>query len=297
MELGLRLLVNNDVVHNFTYKVVNNAKKFAVSAMQTSTESEGHNFLPYLPDAAQTPLLNMEDYQYYGFANHIDATDTYEVIPQTKLITLNGLYDDIVWVRYGDYSMDKTPFRIPNKRNATGTGHVARDPSSVDASMNIEGGLPYNIIWYDDNMMASEDGMGINDGGSKPLSGDVKNVWLFEGNDDPYNLKIKHKNSGKYIYNSGTLYNSLDASNSTPFMLLKRSGHDYGILQVTGTTGDATKRLTGWGNCLTSGGDDTDPESFIIFGLSVHDLIYRLIISKTCTKEEEKKDKEGTEAG
>jgi len=294
--VGSQLLVNNDVVHNFTYKVVNNAKKFAVSAMQTSTESEGHNFLPYLPDAAQTPLLNMEDYQYYGFANHIDATDTYEVIPQTKLITLNGLYDDIVWVRYGDYSMDKTPFRIPNKRNATGTGHVARDPSSVDASMNIEGGLPYNIIWYDDNMMASEDGMGIDDGGSKPLSGDVKNVWLFEGNDDPYNLKIKHKNSGKYIYNSGTLNNSLDASNSTPFMLLKRSGHDYGILQVTGTTGDATKRLTGWGNCLTSGGDDTDPESFIIFGLSVHDLIYRLIISKTCTKEEEKKDKEGTEA-
>lgn len=282
-----QLILNNDVTHNFVYNVVNKDKKFAVSATQTSAESEGHNFLPYLPDAAQSPLLNMEDYQYYGFANHIVATDTYEVIPQTKLITLNGLYDDIVWVRYGDYSMDKTPFRIPNKRNATGTGHVARDPSSVDASMNIEGGLPYNIIWENDNMMSTEgdETTTITNGGSQNLSGLKKHVWYIEGG-DPYALKIRHKESSNYVNGTETLVAA--AADAKEFMLLKKFGYDYGILQETG----GTNKLSGYGHTMVS----VDPAKFIIFGLSVHDLIYRLIISKTCTKEEEKKDKEGTEA-
>lgn len=63
-------------------------------------------------------------------------------------------------------------------------------------------------------------------------------------------------------------------------MLLKKTGYDYGILQMTGTTGaDANKKLTGYGGSTTTG--DT-PTKFIIFGLSVHDLIYHLIIAKTC---------------
>ena len=269
-----QLLVNDDVQHNFEYKVINNSSKFAVSASQNNESAEAHSFAPYLPDAAQSPLLNMEDYQYYGFANHIVATDTYEVIPQTKLITLNGLYDDIVWVRYGDYSMDKTPFRIPNKKTIVDS-HVARDPLSVDVSMNIEGGLPYNIIWYDDNMMSTdtEESTTISNGGSKDLSGDAKYIWYFTGN-DPYNLKIEHKNTGYYIYSSDGSACALDASNYTPFMLLKKSGYDYGILQVTG----GTNKLSGYGNSLVAG----DPTKFVVFGLSVHDLIYRLIIAKTC---------------
>ena len=276
--VGSQLLVNDDVEHHFEYRVINNASKFAVNATQDNAAADAHQFFPYLPEAAQTHLLNMEDYQYYGFANHVDATDTYNVIPQTILYTLYGLYDDVVWVRYGAYDMDKTEFKIPNKK-AIVDSHVAKDPTSVDASMNIEGELPYNIIWYNDDMMKA-DGSSISKDANQDLSGDAKYVWLFENN-DPYNLKIKHKNSAKFIYSSDESTCTLDGSNSTSFMLLKKTGYDYGILQVTG----GTKALSGYGNILEVS-DATHPNKFIIFGLSVHDLIYHLIIARTCTDSE-----------
>ena len=63
----------------------------------------------------------------------------------------------------------------------------------------------------------------IYDSGSQDLSGDAKYVWYFAGN-DPYNLKIEHKKTGNYIYSSGGSTCALDASNYTPFMLLKKTG-------------------------------------------------------------------------
>ena len=272
-----QLVLNNDVTHNFVYNVVNNANKFAVSATQDEGAAEAHSFQPYLPEAAQTPLLRMKDYKYYGSAEV--SSGTYTVVPNTKLFTLHGLYDDAVYVRYEAYHVDSTEFKIPNKKTVV-AGKVARDPSSVDVSMNIEGGLPYNIIWENDNMMKLMDDATITYGESQSLSGDQKFVWYFTGN-DPYNLKIEHKKTGYYVYNSEGTTCVLHATNSTPFMLLRKSGYDYGILQVmgTGTPGVAAQRLTGFGNELTTG--DT-PTKFIIFGLSVHDLIYRLIIAKTC---------------
>ena len=270
---GTKLLVNNDVTHEYTYYVINNSLKLAVSDTQTNEEAASHNYAPHLPEDIQTPLLNIEDYLYYGSATIISGT--YTVVPATKLFTLYGLYDDVVYVRYGAYSMDKTPFKVPNKRNDTDSDPattVARDPASVDVSLNINGELPYNIIWYNDNMMstASEEATTITDGGSHNLDGDKKYVWYIEGG-DPYALKIKHKLTGNYVDGTIALTNEAGAKE---FMLLKKSGYDYGILQETA----GTDKLSGYGQTMVSG----DPTKFIIFGLSVHDLIYRLIIAKTC---------------
>lgn len=286
---GTQLVLNNDVTHNYTYKVINNGGAdyvitnpgyLAVEATQDDAAASSNGYVPSLPEAAQTPLLNAdEDYLYYGSAGLSEGK--YTVVTDTKLFTLYGLYDDQVFVRYKKYDMNKTEYKVPNKRNAKESTTVARDPDSHDVAMNINGELPYNIIWYNNNMMStsSDESLPILDGGKQDLSGDKKYVWYFEGN-DPYALKIKHKLTGNYVDGTGNLTN---AAGAKQFMLLKKSGYDYGVLQVVGTTGgDAGKKLTGFGASLTTDAS-TDPTKFIIFGLSVHDLIYRLVIAKTCT--------------
>lgn len=226
--------MNDDVTHTYTYNVITNAGKLAITAEQDNNEAESHSFDPYLPESAQSPLLNMDDYLYYGFASRPNGD--YSVIPQTKLYTLYGLYDDVVYVRYNPYDVNKTPFKVPNKRNATNTGQVVRNSGSVDASMNINGGLPYNIVWYNDNMMQSTDNATVSDGGSHALSGNQQHIWYFTNN-DPYALKIKHK-GGSYLNGTSTM---VEEASAPTFMLL-RNGDDYtyGILQKTGDD----KRLT-----------------------------------------------------
>ena len=272
---GARVVLDNDVTHHYTYNVITNGNKLAITAEQNNEEAESHVYAPYVPESAQSPLLNMEDYLYYGFAAH-PSGDIYSVIPQTILYTLFGLYDDVVYVRYKAYDVDKTSFKVPNKKT-TVESKVARDNSSVDASLNINGGLPYNIIWENDNMMKAVDTSDPVDGtydeidydASHALTGTADYVWYFTGG-DPYALKIKHK-GGSYLSGNNTLV----AEGSAPtFMLLRKSGYDYGILQKTSDD----DRLSGHGETTTTG----DPTKFIIFGLSVHDLIYHLIIAKTC---------------
>ena len=285
--VGSQLLVNDDVEHEFTYKVITNAKKFAVSAIQSNASADAQHFFPYLPEAAQTELLNMEDYKYYGSATldnngtpEDPSDDTYTVIPQTLLYTLYGLYDDVVWVRYGDYSMNKTEYKVPNKKDVA-DGKVIKHAESNDVSININGELPYNIIWENDNMMSTEtaESTTIFDAGSKDLSGDEKYVWYFKGN-DPYAIEIEHKKTGLYINGTATLVSA--ESGAMQFMLLKKTGYDYGVLAKTG---DSRYQLSGYGNTLADTEATPTPETpkkFIIFGLSIHDLIYRLIIAKTC---------------
>ena len=268
-----QVVLNHDVKHNYTYYIITNDSVLALTATQTADEAETHGFNPYVPESAQTPLLNMEDYKYYGFRKPVSK---YEVIEQTILKSLCGLYDDSVYVRYNAYDIDKTSFKIPNKRNETGEGEVERDEHSVDVSMNINGELPYNIIWKDDNIMQSTNNSTISDGGAHALSGNENYVWYFTGN-DPYSLRIKHK-GGKYIDGTATLRDSADA---TPFMLLRKSGYDYGVLAQTGRQ---TYMLSFGGhdaNPHTMSLAESDPNKFIIFGLSIHDLIYRLIIANT----------------
>lgn len=277
---GSLLVFNNDVTHIYTYKVINNGGSdyvvgnpgyLAVTATQDDATASSNGCAPSLPEAAQTPLLNMDDYLYYGSATLKDGK--YTVVPDTKLFTLRGLYLDEVYVRYNKYDVDKTEFKVPNKRNATG-GTVAKAEDSQDASMNINGGLPYNIIWYSDNMMKTNDaGTTIEGGGSCELNGTAPYMWRFYGN-DPYGIQIKHGSQGKYVDGTETL-------NESPknFMLLKKDGYDYGILQETG----GTQKLSGHGETTVAG----DPTKFIFFGLSSGTLIYHLIIARTC-KESEK---------
>ena len=280
---GIKVVLNNDVNHTYRYHVitnggsdyiVDNPGSLAISATQTKDEASSYNFEPHLPVEAQTTLLNMEDYLYFGSAEKQDnvlvgnpSDDTYKVVLATKLISLEGLYDDVVYVRYSPYDVNKTPYKVPNVRNALNTGNVGIDSKSKDAAINITGNLPYNIIWYNDNMMQSTDNSTISDGGSQDLGGG-EYVWQFWGN-DPYALNIKHKASGKYVDGTGTL-----SASPKNFMLLKKEDYDYGVLQETG----GTNMLSGYGNTTVS----SAPTHFIIFGLSVHDLIYRLVIAKTC---------------
>jgi len=273
---GAQLIINDDVTHNYRYNVINNAKALAVYATQDDEEATTHNYAPYLPEAAQTPMLNDEtDYLYYGSADKDDketldeSDDTYTEVDATKLFTLYGLYDDVVYVRYKAYDAATTPYLVPNEK-AIVSSKVARGSNSNDVAMNISGGLPYNIIWEDDNMMQSTDNAAISNGGSQSLSGTQQYVWYFTGG-DPYALKIKHK-GGSYVNGTTTLVAEAYAKQ---FMLLKKSGYDYGILAETG---NQDTKLSGYGGETTTG----DPTKFIIFGLSVHDLIYHLIIAKSC---------------
>ena len=269
------LVLNDDVTHNYTYKVITNndsGNKLAVSATQTGAVAAEHNCTPYLPDNIQTPLLKTTDYEYYGGAD--ESLGTYTVNENTKLITLLGLYNDEVYVRYKAYDVNNTDYKVPNKRNATGGSTIAKDPGSKDAALNIGGRLPYNIIWEGDKIMQTTDGNEITNDGSHTLDGTEPYVWRFSGN-DPYAIQIRHKTDGKYVDGDATLSTTADKT----YMLLKKDGYDYGILQETG----GTNRLTDYGQTTTTG----DPNKFIIFALSVHDLIYRLIIANTCTKEEE----------
>ncbi len=269
-----QVLLEDDVTYRYTYHVINNAAHLAASAEQDNDEAESNNYAPKIPTSIKSPLLKQEDYLYYGSAS--ESSGTYAVVDATKLFTLYGLYDDVVYVRYNAYDPDSTEFQVPNKKTIVDS-HVARDEGSHDVSMNINGGLPYNIIWYNDNMMQSTDNTTITDGGSHALDGNEKYVWYFTGN-DPYALKIKHKN-GSYVNGTASL---VAEGSATEFMLLEKEGYDYGVLQVSKTMGaPAGKKLTGFGAALTPDAA-TDPTQFIIFGLSVHDLIYRMIIAKTC---------------
>lgn len=278
ISAGAQLIMNDDVTHEYTYYVINNAKKQAISGTQTNAEATENGFTPTLPYNIQSPLLNMTDYLYYGGADI--AGDTYTVIDRTKLFTLYGLYDDKVYVRYNAYNEDNTEYAVPNKRNASGGTTIAVADDAKFTPLNISGRLPYNVIWEGDKMMATH-GTDVYNEESRDLSGATEHVWRFFGG-DPYAIEIRHGSEGKYNVGSATLS---DTPTKT-FMLLKREGYDYGVLQVTGDA-DGNK-LTSHGELLTT---DATPKYFIIFGLSTHKLIYRLVIAKTCP------DKDNPKAG
>ena len=266
------LVLNDDVEHEYTYNVITNddsGNKLAINGTQSNAEAVSNNFEPLLPTDLQTPLLNLEDYAYYGSAT--ESEGAYTVDEHTLLSTLYGLYDDIVYVRYGDYDPNKTEYLIPNKKDVVDS-KVARHAESNDVALNIEGKLPYNIIWENDNMMKATDSDSdseydhISYDGSHALSGSPEHVWELGGN-DPYAIEIKHRRSEKYA--TGT--DALSATADKTFMLLKKTGYPYGILQETGSS----NRLTEYGQTTTTG----DPTKFILFGLSTYKLIYHFVIA------------------
>ena len=264
-------MLNDDVEHTITYHIYtngengNNAVTYgveAVSATQDNATVVDNGFVPTLPEEIRSPLLNSDQFLYYGAVADMGNSDK-------ELDYLYGLYTDDVYVRYTAYNLLTTEYKVPNVKT-TVESKVARDEDSNDASLDINGELIYNIIWYDDNMMKKGDGDAISSDASHALDGGTDYVWQFEGN-DPYAIKIKHKNSGKYAVGTEAL---AETATST-FMLLPSNEWEYGVLQVTG---DADKKkLTTVGNALTADASTT-PTRFIIFGLSTHKVIYHLVI-------------------
>ncbi|MBR2244743.1 MAG: hypothetical protein IJ888_08480 [Prevotella sp.] len=283
---GARLVLNDDVTHNFTYYVITNDGKLAITATQDNDEADSHGYAPSLPESAQSKLLNLDDYLYYGFAaRDINGTpedpsdDTYSVIVYSILTSLSSLYDDVVYVRYPEtFDSSKTPYYVPNKKD-TSSGHVARHDDSNDVAIDINGKLPYNIIWYNDNMMAS-DGSTISDGGSQTLTGGANYTWYFDGG-DPYALHIYKKSANKYIDASAGL-------SSTPqdFMLLKKDGYDYGVFAKTGDKDNMLSfgTLADPSGAHTLSISKTAPNKFVPFALSTHKLVYHLIINTSNVK-------------
>ena len=269
-ETKSQLKLLNEVTRTFNYRIYTNDNVFAVSADQDNIIEDN---TPTLPESIRSPLLNADQFLYYGAEGDMGNS-------AKELKYLYGLYDDIVYVRYTAYDLKKTEYKVPNVRNATSEDPVAKGEGSNDASLDINRELIYNIIWYDDNMMQSANNSDISGLANQDLQGGDAYVWQFEGN-DPYAIKIKHKKSGKYAVGSSTLETvAANASPSKTFMLLPTGDEwEYGVLQVTGATGDdAGKKLTGVGNALTADAS-TSPTKFIIFGLSTHKVIYHLVIA------------------
>ena len=295
-----RIIFNEDVTHIYTYYIINNSKKLAASETQDDATAAGNEFKPVVPYNIQSPIVNDEDYLYYGTAKI--SGDTYTIdsdVEKFIIDNLYGLFDDKVYVRYPAFSRDNTPYMVPNERN--NSSPVAVGAGSNDVAIDINGNLPYNIIWHSDNMMSLSDGTTIINGGDKghQLSATNADMWHFEGS-DPYAINIynMHESVKKYITRTcstcggtgkveevdcndcsgkGWVSTCRLAASPTSFMLLKRDDYDYGVLAVTG---EQTTMLSGYGQTIVTGG--TAPTKFIPFALSVHHLIYHLVIATSC---------------
>ncbi len=277
-----QLLLIDEVEHTYTYKIYTNTGAFAISETQDNATVVENGYVPVLPSNIQTLLLNIDQFRYYNKDDVTFGTGTPVPIAATDtlgkaLTNLYGLYDDEVIVHYVPYDPLVTTYKVPNVRNTPCTT-VAKGNGSNDASIDLSNELLYNIIWYDDDIMTSTDDETIIGGGSHGLMADNAHEWKLDGN-DPYAIKLRHKNSsptGKCVYNSSSNDCTLSDNNATTFMLLPKSGYDYGVLQVTGDAN--ARKLTGVGSTLTTDAV-TDPTPFVIFLLSTHKVTYHLVIA------------------
>lgn len=271
-----QILLTDDVENTYTYKIYTNDGVMAISDTQTQYEAVDNGFIPKLPDAIKTPLLNDDQFIYYeSQADFGNSTK--------ELTNLYGLYEGDVYVRYQAYDPSVSEYKVPNERNEHGDDSDHKDPvakgsGSNDAPLRLDNTLPHNIIWYDDNMMKA-DGSSISSDADKALQNAAAYSWTFAG-DDPYAIKIRHKNSDKYVHKASDTTCDLNDAPTT-FMLLSKDGYEYGVLA---TTGNKDVMLSGWGNTLVT--DDHDPATtadnptkFIIFSLGTLKVIYHLVLA------------------
>ena len=285
ISAGARIIFTEDVTHTYTYYIINNSNKLAASETQDNATALSNEFKPVVPYDIQSPLINNDDYLFYATAKTNNnstpedpSDDTYTIdsdVEKFIIDNLYGLFDDKIYVRYPEFKRENTPYMVPNARNATSPApaNVEVDSGSNDVAIDINGNLPYNIIWLSDNMMTSSDGSAISDGGCHNLSGETADKWHFTGN-DPYAIKIKHDSGEMYVDGDGSL--NATAKN---YMLLKKDGYDYGVFAETG---NQANMLTFSGSPKTLATTTSDPAKFIPFALSVHHLIYHLTIAKSC---------------
>lgn len=289
ISAGARIIFTEDVPHTYTYYIINNSSKLAASDTQDNATALSNEFKPVVPYNIQSPLINNDDYKFYATAKINDnstpadpSDDTYTIdsdVERFIIDNLYGLFDDVVYVRYPEFDRNNTPYMVPNARNATSPApdNVAVGSGSNEVAIDINGQLPYNIIWLSDNMMTS-DGSTISDGGCHELSGLTADKWHFTGS-DPYAIKIKHDSGDKYVDGTSSL---VDAGFAKSYMFLKREGYDYGVLAETG---NQSTMLTFSGSPATLTTTTSSPVKFIPFALSVHNLIYHLVIAKSCANQ------------
>lgn len=258
----------DEVQHAYTYKVYTNGGVNAINANQSQEEVYSNDWKPVLPEAARTPLLNLDQYRYYEntLANgSIVEADTLN----KSLSTLYGIYEDIVYTHYTPYNDDVSTYVVPNERNATNVDPVARGVNSNDAPLGLDGKRLYNIYWYQDNIMKSN-GTSITSEANKDIQETAPYEWEFEG-DDPYAIKIKSVGeTGKYVHEATSTTTELSTTPTT-FMILNKDGYDYGVFAITGEAGTM---LSGHGHELTT----SDPTKFIPFALSTYKVVYHLMI-------------------
>ena len=279
---------SEDIEHKYLYKVYTNydpgnpsvgvVDKYgqeAVSAYQDHSVVEDNEFVPTLPDVIKTPLLNLTDFIYYE--NEDDMGN-----PDLELKNLYGLYEtadsheSVVYVRYKAYDPTTTEYKVPNHKD-TKDDHVARGSDSNDAPIRLNGELPYNIIWYNDNMMKGNGtGNTVQGKYNQDLNSGSDYVWKLVGN-DPYAIKVK--NGENYIDSNAKL-----SATAQTFMLLPKDGYDYGVLATTGNS-EHMLTITDDNNNTPEDVDDAsiitsgNPQQFIIFALGAENVIYHLVIS------------------
>ena len=280
---GERLQFVNDVTITYTYKVITNDGLLAASQTQDESSAISHDFTPFLPEDIRTPLLNDDDYLYYGTASK--SGDVYTIISDSKLNTIYGLYDDVVYVHYNTYDELKSPYKVPNQMKNSG-GTVARGDNSNDTSLGLLGNLLYNIVWYDADMMKNngttidKTACGSLDPAWQPTA-NTAYEWQLVGN-DPYAIQIKSigaSGESDYFIHKATATTTELNTTPTTFMILNRDGYNNGVLVMTGTpvVGGSASMLSGYGDKLTTDA----PNHFIIFALSTFKVIYHLMIKNT----------------
>lgn len=283
-SVNSKVVLIDDIGHKYIYLIYTNDKVFAASATQTHSEARENDYIPVLPASIQSPLLNSNQFVFYEKEEDMD-------VEGKELENLYGLYEDTeyededhvrhvheshVYVRYKPYDTTVTEYKVPNHKD-TKDGHVARSSDSNDAPIHLDGKLPYNIVWYNDNMM-KKDGSNVKGKAGQELNSGSDYVWRLDG-DDPYAIIMK-KGTDSYISVSNTDVISLSATPTT-FMLLPQNDYEYGVLAVTGKK---DKMLT-----MTDDGDPddddplsitaADPTKFIIFALGAENIIYHLVIA------------------
>ena len=274
-DVNSKVVLIDDIGHKYIYLIYTNGKVFAISDTQTHSEARENDYIPVLPASIQSPLLNSNQFVFYEKEEDMD-------VEGKELENLYGLYEDSygheshVYVRYKPYDTTVTEYKVPNHKGEK-DGHVARSSDSNDAPIHLDGKLPYNIIWYDDNMMKGNGSGNIVQGRyGQNLTSGSDYVWKLEGN-DPYAIKIKN---GSYYIGSDA---KLSATAQT-FMLLPKDDYEYGVLA---TTGNKTHTLTvNEDGVKTTNDDDNasiltsgDPQRFIIFALGAENIIYHLVIA------------------
>ena len=260
--------LSDEVQHAYNYMVYTNGGVNAINASQSQEDAHSNDWKPVLPEAARTPLLNLDQYRYYEhtLANgSIVEADTLK----KSLSTLYGLYEDIVYTHYTPYNDDVSTYLVPNERNATNDDPVARGINSNDAPLGLDGQRLYNIYWYQDNIMKSN-GTSITSESNKEIQETAPYEWEFEG-DDPYAIKIKSVGeTGKYVHKATATTTELSTTPTT-FMILNKEDYGYGVFAITGEAGTM---LSGYGHQLTT----SDPTKFIPFALSTFKVVYHLMI-------------------